>query len=177
MQEMLARYYDDFADTLNWLDGKQEWGIKIYANGEALERKVIEMSGQLQERSAKAAEKFGGAAYFERKKLEKDLAEEVERITDEYAQRSHDRLAAHAEACVVNALQSKEVSGREADMALNGAYLVAEERLADFRAELNGLTKEFGDFGFVYESTGPWPPYNFAKIGADGDMDDEPVSG
>ena len=48
-------------------------------------------------------------------------------------------------------------------MILNGAYLVAEERMTAFQAELASLEGEYGDLGLSYEVTGPWPPYNFVS--------------
>jgi hypothetical protein len=58
-------------------------------------------------------------------------------------------------------------------MILNGAYLVAEEQLATFRAELKNLSEEYSDFGFIYEMTGPWPPYNFVSVGFEEKAADE----
>jgi len=108
-----------------------------------------------------------------KKKMEETIDEEKERVCDEYAQCSHDRLSSHAEETVVNPLQSKQVTGRPEEMILNGAYLVADEKLADFQAELASLQDEYGDLGFSYEMTGPWPPYNFVTIGAEEGAGDE----
>ena len=91
------------------------------------------------------------------------VAEEMERVSEEYAQCSHDRLANHAEEAVISPLQSKELTGRKETMVLNGAYLVAEGQLAAFQAELESLEEEYDGLGFSYEMTGPWPPYNFVS--------------
>jgi len=91
------------------------------------------------------------------------ITDEVERVSDEYAQRSHDRLSSNAEEAVINPLRSRELTGREEAMILNGAYLVAEEQLLAFRAELESLEEEHSHLGFSYEMTGPWPPYNFVS--------------
>ena len=48
-------------------------------------------------------------------------------------------------------------------MFLNGAYLVAADRVRAFRAALDELEAEVGPKGAVYELTGPWPPYNFVE--------------
>ncbi|MBU0703235.1 MAG: GvpL/GvpF family gas vesicle protein [Chloroflexi bacterium] len=173
VQEILARHYDDFVDALARLEGKQEWGVKVYCDGETLAQRVGESSDRVRELKAEIDEKSSGAAYFLKKKLEETVAEEVERVGDEYAQRSHDRLSSHAEETVVNPLQSKEITGRKEAMILNGAYLVAEERLTAFRAELESLEEECGDLGFSYEMTGPWPPYNFVSTGFEEGVADE----
>ncbi|MBC8248958.1 MAG: GvpL/GvpF family gas vesicle protein [Anaerolineales bacterium] len=165
VQEMLAQHYDDFVEALARLEGKQEWGVKVYCDGKALAQRVGETSDRVKELKAEMEQKSRGAAYFLKKKVDEAIAEEVERVSDEYAQRSHDGLSSHAEEAVINPLQSKEFTGRKEAMILNGAYLVAEEQLTAFRAELESLEEEYSDLGFVYEMTGPWPPYNFVSIG------------
>ena len=163
VQEMLAQHYDDFVETLAWLESKQEWGVKVYCDAKTLAQKVTEISNKVKELKAEIEQKSSGVAYFLKKKVDEAIAEEVERVSDEYAQRSHDRLSSHAERAVVNPLQSKELTGRKEAMILNGAYLIAEKQLAAFRTELESLVEEHDDLGFTYEMTGPWPPYNFVS--------------
>jgi len=163
VQEMLTQHYDDFVETLTQLEGKQEWGVKVYCDGKTLAQRVGEVSDRVKELKAEMDQKSSGAAYFLKKKMDEAIAEEMERVSDEYAQRSHDRLSGHAEEAVINPLQSKELTGREEAMVLNGAYLVAKEQLAAFRAELESLSVEHDNLGFIYEMTGPWPPYNFVS--------------
>jgi hypothetical protein len=163
VQEMLAQHYDDFVETLARLEGKQEWGVKVYCDGEILAQRVGETSDRVKELKAEMEQKSSGAAYFLKKKMDEAIAEEVERISDQYAQHIHDRLSSHAEEAVINPLQSKELTGRKEAMILNGAYLVPEEQLAAFRTELENLSEEYSDFGFICEMTGPWPPYNFVS--------------
>jgi len=165
VQEILAQHYDDFVEALATLEGKHEWGVKVYCDGETLAQKVAEISDRVKELKAEMEQKSSGAAYFLKNKIDETIAEEVERISDEYAQRSHDRLSSHAEEAIINALQSKKLTGQKEAMVLNGAYLVAKEQLAAFRAELESLAEEHSDLGFIYEMTGPWPPYNFVSIG------------
>jgi hypothetical protein len=164
VREMLARHYDDLVDALGYLEGKQEWGVKAYCDEKNLAQRVEGVSERTQELKAEMAQKSSGAAYFMKKKLDEIVVEEVERISGEYAQRSHDRLSNHAQEVVINSLQGKELTRREGVMILNGAYLVAKDQLAAFRAELDSLKGEYGDLGFSYELTGPWTPYNFVTI-------------
>lgn len=177
VQKILAQHYEGFLDALNRLHGKQEWGVKVYCESDALYRRVLETSERLRDLKSSVAGKPSGAAYFEKKRLEKEIVEEAERVTDECAQRSHDRLAAYAEASVINALQDKEITGRGEESVLNAAYLVTEGQFTAFQAELRGLTEEYSDLGFTYEMTGPWPPYNFVEIGSKGEASNGPVGG
>jgi len=176
MQELMEQYYDKLLDTLARLDGKQEWGVKIYCDSEALAQRIGEISDRVKELRTAIAQKSEGAAYFSKKKLEEVIAAEIERISDEYAQLSHNRLSSHAAEAVINSLQDKKITGRKEEMILNVAYLVTDEQLAAFRAELESLEKEYGDLALSYEITGPWPPYNFVAIGFGEDVAHESVS-
>jgi len=169
VQDMMVQHYNDLVDTLKRLEGKGEWGVKVYCDDDVLVRWVGEGSDRVKDLQAQAANRSEGAAYFLRKKIEEAVTGEAERVSDECAQHSHDRLSHHAVEAVINSLQSKEITGQEDEMVLNGAYLVGEAQLAAFRAELESLQEEYGPLGFRYEVTGPWPPYNFTAISLEED--------
>jgi hypothetical protein len=164
IQEMLEQHHADFVQALTRLEGKREWGVKVYCDNKILTQRAGQVSDRVKEIEAEMAAKSSGAAYFMKKKLEETIAAEVERISDEFAQRSHDRLSGCAAEAIISPLQSKELTGRQEAMVLNGAYLVAEDQLAAFRAELASLQDEYGALGVSYEMTGPWPAYSFAAI-------------
>ena len=166
VQEMLAKHYDEFAEALRRLENKREWGVKVYCDREALSERIGEISDRVRELRAAIGEEAGGKAYFKKKKLTEAIAEESERFGNECAQGSHDRLSRHADDTAINALQDREITGRQEEMLLNGAYLVAQNELDAFRNELAVLEREYGRLGFSFDLTGPWPPYNFAAIGA-----------
>ena len=175
VMETLAEYYDDFEDNLARLEGKQEWGIKVYVDRNVLAGKIAEISETVRDLEAQMTEKSSGTAYFLKKKLEAATDEEMERISGECAQRSHDRLAGRAVEAVVTPLLDNEVTGRKDEMIFNGAYLAAEEQLTAFHAELESLWDDYGGYGFSYEVSGPWPPYNFVIIGPRRIAEDEPI--
>jgi hypothetical protein len=164
VRAMLDRHGARLAAALAQLEDKQEWGVKLYCDAGCLAETVGQVSDRVRELQAEIAAKSEGVAYFVKKKLERMVAEEVERVSNDVAQCSHDRLACRADETVTNRIQGKELTGRTEAMVLNDAYLVAKDRLAAFGAEVDSLMEEYGDLGFSYEVTGPWPPYNFAAI-------------
>jgi hypothetical protein len=167
LQAALAEHYEDFLRALGRVEGKVEWGVKVYCDRETLGEQIGAVSEIVTQLWAEAATKSSGAAYFVRRKLAETVAVEVERVADECAQDSHDRLASHAAEAVINVLQSRESTGRTDHMILNGAYFVADAQLDAFGAELRSLEAEYGELGFSFERTGPWPPYNFAEFGVE----------
>jgi hypothetical protein len=71
----------------------------------------------------------------------------------------HVRLAQSASAAVLGRPQERRLSGRDAEMVLNGAYLVPRGEARDFAALVDALGRRHE--GLTLELTGPWPPYHF----------------
>ncbi len=161
---MLAQRYNEFVDTLEWLTDKQEWGVKLYCDDALATEHIANASASVQGLKARMARSSEGAAYLLKKQLDQNSADELERLSDACANHSHEQLAQHAAAAVINPLQRRELSGRSATMILNSAYLVSNASLDSFRYELEQLCSSYGPQGFSYELTGPWPSYNFAHM-------------
>ena len=140
LRRFLAERADVLASTLERLDGRVELGVKAFA--------AAAPRGE-----AAAAE--SGRAYLEARRREQEAREELARTRAGLAHELHARLLAAADDGVVLSLQSRELSGRDAEMVFNGSYLVADR--AHFEQELAAAAPE----GFELELTGPWPPYNF----------------
>jgi hypothetical protein len=52
-------------------------------------------------------------------------------------------------------------------MLLNSAYLVDDAALDAFKAALDEKAAAYGNHGFRFELTGPWPAYNFVALPAE----------
>ena len=161
VREMLAECHDGYINTLTRLDGRKEWGVKVYVDSAIIAQRVGDISDKVKKLEMEMAEKSGGAAYLWKKRLDEAVAVEANRVSIEVAERSHELLSGHAEESVANPLQSRESTGHTEEMILNGAYLVADERLAAFQVKLAGLDDEYVALGFSFRVSGPWPPYNF----------------
>lgn len=164
VREMLDRHYQRFVENLARLEGATEWGVKVYGDRRALAERVRETSkalGPLREGISHMSE---GVAYFLKKKLQQAAEQEAEQAIDACTRESHERLAGRAREAVANPIQPPEVHGRGVEMLLNGAYLVDDDGLEDFRVALASLNEAYAPLGFSYELTGPWPPYNFAAV-------------
>lgn len=170
VREMLAHSADGLLGALERLDGKNEWGVKLFAAGDALCGLIEQGSERLKELDAQIVRLPEGAAYFLRKKREDALAAEAESYRDTCATEWHERLSACAHESLERKLQSREVTGRTEEMILNGAYLVAEGQLAAFRLAGDELAAKYTPFGITCEITGPWPAYGFARVAPQEDL-------
>jgi gas vesicle protein GvpL/GvpF len=158
VRKMLAGEREVLVDALERLDGKTEWGVKLFAEEGALERAGAEGGGTLEDGGASA-----GAAYLERKRRAARARDEADVLAGEWAEEAHARLARVASEALQNPLQRPEVSGHDGEMLLNGVYLVDDEDTEDFRRLVGELDDDFRERGATAELTGPWPPYNFVK--------------
>jgi hypothetical protein len=147
VQTLLSDNHARWAHILNTLRGKQEWGVKVFSPERPSIRQVGEVSPKVQKLRAQIAQRSSGAAYFVKKQLEDAIAEEVERLSDQYAQDSHDRLAGCAVQACLNSLQNADAAEDEVKMLVNGAYLVDEAQWTAFRAELSALEAQYGPLG------------------------------
>src|SRR4051794_9344777 len=157
LRETLGERRELFAEALDWLDGRSEWGVKMLAQRERVNELARERAG--------AAEPEGGGegvAYLARKQLDRAVHDEADRIVTEAVRECHARLEEWAAASEVLPPQRREVSGHEGEMVFNGAYLVDDERMQSFEKVLGELESAYGRLGLELQLTGPWPAYHFA---------------
>ena len=143
-------------EVLERLRGKVELGVKAFVDADALTRALTEEDSGLQEPAGAPP----GRSYLLRRQRERALADRAANFRAECARACHARLAELAEEAVANPPQPRELSGREEEMLLNGAYLVpaGDERVPEAVAALGD---EYGRYGVSLDLTGPWPPFNF----------------
>ena len=161
VRETLAHYYCELSNTLRRLGGSREWGVKVYRDDEILASKVEVVSDKAKTLATQMAGKSSGAAYIWKKRLDGVVAAEVERISDECAQTSHDRLLDHAEDAAGNSLLGKDITGEEAEMTMNGGNW-CHESTSRLSSRVRQIAEKRRPAGIPpTASRGPWPPYNF----------------
>ena len=160
VRAMLKREHEVLYDALQRLYGRAEWGVKAYADREAVEREALRQTAGEED---EVADMSAGTAYMNRRRAEARAREEVEEMADRWAREIHARLGAIASEALLNPLQRPELSGHDGEMFLNGVYLVADAEAPAFRAAVAKLADEFDRRGIEIDLTGPWPAYNFVK--------------
>jgi hypothetical protein len=165
VMEFLATHYDEFVALFDHLRGRQEWGLKLYCHDATLAAHIAEISPAVSRLRAEIASKPKGAAYLLSRKLQEISDREAERVSFEVADRTHAALAGRSVAAVLNPLQGAEITSRPERMLLNAAYLVDVATLDAFQAALAAIAMEYGGRGFQFELSGPWPAYNFTRLG------------
>ncbi len=160
LARMLAERGSALDTALNALEGRQEWGVKLLVDRAALEAAARERAPDAIDDEREGARGAGGA-YMLRRRQERRLREEADRLAGSLAEDVHARLQDWAADAVVNPPQNPELSGHEGDMLLNAAYLVEAAKVERFHELVAELRERHRELGARLELTGPWPPYNF----------------
>ena len=159
VEDMLVADRDQLAEAVERLRGRSEWGVKVFASRPRLTEAA-------REETTGAAGSSDAAQYLRRKRDERELSERVDALATACARECHARLGDVAASARVNPAQRPEAHGRDADMVLNGVYLIADDDRGVLQAVVEELRGEYEPLGFELEPTGPWPPYNFVAPAA-----------
>ncbi len=144
------------------LEGREEWGVNVYAERAKLKESVVRLSPRLREMSERAEQSAPGQAYLLRKK--------IEALRDEETRAETKRVVGEMEAALSDASAGatrlrllKDEANERGELAAKLAFLVAREGFDAFRAAAERLAEQHTPHGFRIELTGPWPAYNFAS--------------
>lgn len=159
VRQMLAREHAFLADALHRLEGRTEWGVKMYAVSDPTEAIA---QGEMEDDPA--SETAGpGASYLMERRLRDRTRERAGALMEERCELAHSELAQAAVEAKLNPVQPPELTGRDEPMVFNGVYLVDDVALEDFTSTFRALESDFAEKGLELELTGPWTPYNFVN--------------
>jgi Gas vesicle synthesis protein GvpL/GvpF len=163
VREMLAREHEFLADALRRLEGRTEWGVKLFVSASGLEPGREQDSAALNDVTERLTEAGPGESYLLKKRLEGLRQADSESVLEEFCSSAHERLSALSIEAKLNPVQPRELTNRDGQMILNGVYLVDDTANEEFGAQVAGLADEYRPYGLEVELTGPWPPYNFVN--------------
>ncbi|MFC8916075.1 GvpL/GvpF family gas vesicle protein [Streptomyces sp. NPDC057116] len=168
VRRLLEEGHDRFVRALARLDGRVEWGVKVYAEPGAAQTPAEPEpappadSGASTD-SAAPGRQASGREYLRRRLHARRSREGDWRRADELCRRLHAELSRYAEAGTVHRPQDGRLSGAPGVNVLNAAYLVDRARSERFVELVDAASEP----GVRVELTGPWAPYSFAGIADD----------
>jgi hypothetical protein len=192
VRRMLRENALGFQEALEFVQEKEEWGVKGFAHRGCLREAVLRRDPELHEmaeRLATSARARPGSAFFLKRRMD-DLAEqrrmereaELVREAVEALRPSVVQLAINSPLRVrgSNADPSASAAGLSAcgnaqaggdpgeEIVLNLACLVLRVEVQRFLAEVRRWNEVGADQGLRLVASGPWPPYNFSpRLGND----------
>ena len=159
LEEAVGPRLGQIGEFLDFIEGKQEWAIKVYADAQRL-RDFVGRSAKFRQRREQLPDS-PGARYFHEKRLQRELERLAVEERRDMAERIRQELAPEALAVKSLRLSSREVTGRRDEMVLNAAFLAESDHLEEFIEHVHKLADEYEPAGLTIEATGPWPPYSF----------------
>jgi hypothetical protein len=155
---MLAGRGDDFRAALGRMSRRQEWGVKAYAAERAEAANAAPAHGGTEDTGSGGK----GAAYLRRRRDQLSAQQDARRELAASAELVHGALSQLAVDSALHPPQAPQLTGTSAQMLLNAAYLLDQQRSEDFTAAVGALAENHP--ALRLELTGPWPPYSFAGV-------------
>ncbi|WP_433544922.1 GvpL/GvpF family gas vesicle protein [Streptomyces sp. CA-294286] len=148
-----------FVSALDRLDGRVEWGVKVYTHAPPPAAPSPE-SAPAPSPDAPGA----GRSYLQQRLAHRRTRETAANRADAVCRRLQEELSRSAEHTVLHRLQDGRLSGRSGQNVLNAAFLVPRADSEAFVERVRALTPG-DDESVKVELTGPWAPYSFTDIG------------
>lgn len=155
VRSLLARRAGEFCQTLGWLAGRTECGIKAFADPALLRRD----RGRPEPSSRSPADQ-SGAAYLFRRRAELAARADGHRLAARCGEEIHTALDRLAVASRLHPLHDTPAPGDTTLEVLNAAYLVESATLPAFADSARAVAAQAGALRVAV--TGPWPGYSFA---------------
>ncbi|WP_432036260.1 GvpL/GvpF family gas vesicle protein [Streptomyces cucumeris] len=148
LRRMVETGRERFTEALDRLDGRVEWGVKVYA-----------AAPPPAEPAAAPTAAVSGRDYLRRRRAERQASAERWGRSEDGARQVHDALCALAEQARLHPPQDGRISGASDRNVLNAAYLLPREESPAFAERVEELARSSA--GVRLELTGPWVPYSF----------------
>jgi plastocyanin len=165
LRETLNKDHEQFKETLEKLEGKQEWGVKAYLTDQPIfEQAVKENNAAIQKKAEEIAALPEGMAFFMEEELTEAISREVDKELNHVVEGLYESLSRQAESSVQNHILGRELTGRREAMVFNAAFLVEGGKIEEFKEAARKIEQEIRNKGLDLEFNGPWPAYHFATL-------------
>lgn len=154
LQAMLTEHETALKESLDRVRDRAEWGVKVYCDQRALSEQL----------AGPADEPRSGRDYLMQKSAELRLQTEAAEAASAVASQVHDALTGMAVDATTMAVRGGDPASV---VVLNGAYLVDDDLRGSFMERVEELQTEHAGV-YIFEVTGPWPPYNFTRADVSG---------
>ncbi|MFI6638072.1 GvpL/GvpF family gas vesicle protein [Streptomyces sp. NPDC050504] len=143
---------EHFVRTLERLDGRVEWGVKVYVDEGPATAAAARVPGE-------PGRVPSGRDYLRGRRQERDARDDAWKRAVTAARQLHTELCRHAEDGVVHRPQDARLSAAPGRNVLNAAYLVERAHSEAFVERVEALHP--ASPAIRVELTGPWAPYSF----------------
>ncbi len=161
VKDLLIAREREFKRILATLNGKQEWGLKIFRD-EALLRKAVDVgSPRLHKLAEEESSAAPGKAYLLQKQRERIYNEEASLFISRRLEDIAQTLSPVVGDTFIDTLPEDQVDALP--LVWKAAFLVPVEDVQAFQDIVAHQERVNKKFGLSFELSGPWAPYSFVK--------------
>jgi hypothetical protein len=157
--KMLKENKEKFQKLLAKLSGKVEWGLKVYVDKQTFTHFLTQ--SETPRNNQNRAPLSRGAAYLLAKKMEEEVKDNALARLSEISEAIFQAASKDVYEARLNTTLPQKLTGKKMEMVLNAAYLLEQEKVANFCEQGKKLKEKYAPIGLDIEVSGPWPPYNF----------------
>ena len=155
-EQVLRRRYGELTGLVAKMEGLVELGVKAFWPESVIFQEIVEESSpEMRRLRDRITGRSAQATHFERIRLGEMVEAAMETKRDEDAEKILARLRPLADEHKLNQVHHDR-------MILNGAFLVGQERQAEFDEAVSQLDDEMA--GRLFKYVGPVPAYNFVSV-------------
>ncbi len=149
-QELLAKFV-----------GREEWGVKVYADVQQFTHYALQRDEGVRALEARRAKVSKGAAYLLGRKIDEEIKSLVGAQVTSIAEQIFQMLGENAHEAKLSKTLPQKMTQKKHEMVLNAVYLLAKEQVAHFYEQGKSMAEAHAAMGVELEISGPWPPYSF----------------
>ncbi|WP_064092049.1 GvpL/GvpF family gas vesicle protein [Rossellomorea aquimaris] len=164
LQNTIKSNINKLENAFSQLEGNEEWNVKIYCDDKQLRKKVSESNPAIEEKRIEISELPKGRQFFEKKKIDQLIDQELENEKNQLCEEVHEKLKGKSLQGSIKKNWSKDVTGRQENMTWNSVFLLQADKVDEFLEEVKKYEEELEETGWKFEATGPWPPYHFSSF-------------
>jgi type I site-specific restriction endonuclease len=161
--KLLQDEEERFKKLLAKFTGRAEWGLKVYADKQALIKHIVQVEPRFKSLEEQRKKLSRGAAYLLGKKMEEDVKDHIVARLTQITEEIFQELRKDASEAKMNITLPQKLTGKKKEMILNAAYLVEREKVPHFLQQGKSFIEKYEFMGLDLEFSGPWPPYNFIE--------------
>jgi hypothetical protein len=153
---ILEREHRKFIELLKTMHGKKELGVKMLFQEHVLYKEILEKNDDIKALKEQIIPLLPEKSYYQRMEIGRMVEAALQKERDFYKDDALRRLSPLCEQARINTTYGEL-------MIMNAAFLVAQEKEAEFDREVQGLADRYND-KVRFKYVGTLPPFNFVNL-------------
>ncbi len=156
VKKILEREHNRFVDLLKNIKGKKELGLKAIFKEDVIYKDILEKYEDIGALKEKTAALPPEKTYYQRMELGKMVEAALQKEKEFYKEDILDTIAPSAVEVKINNTYGER-------MIINAAFLINEDKEAEFDQKVQELADKYGD-KMKFKYVGTLPPFNFINL-------------